>query len=93
MRHGRLDAPLALDDGGTLRVEPEPHRPRGAAGRLPAGRQRLPHPRRGLQPGRRGARRHRRQQGPADAGQGVGVRPDRRGVPRRAWPSTPAGRA
>ena len=45
------------------------------------------------EPRRRGLRRHRRQQGPADAGQGVGGRARGRGVPRRAGASTPAGPA
>ena len=62
----------------------QPHRPHGPAGRVPPGRQRHPDPRGGGQPRRRGARRHGRLQGPADARQGVRVRPAGRGVPRRA---------
>ncbi len=59
----------------------EPHRPRGAAGRVPAGRQRLAHPRGRAQLRRRGPRRHPGLEGPADAGQGVGGRTGGRGVP------------
>ena len=61
----------------------QPHRPRLAAVRLPARRQRHPDPRRGPQPVRRGPRRHARLEGPAAAHQGVGRRPGRRGLPRR----------
>ena len=61
----------------------QPHRPRLAAVRLPARRQRHPDPGRGAQPGRRGLRRDAGLQGPAAAGQGVGGRAGRRGVPRR----------
>ena len=83
--HGRLDAPLPVGEkGGTLRVELNHTDPETSAGRFPARRQRQPHPRGGLQLPGRGPRRHAGLEGPADAGQGVGLRPGRRGVPRRA---------
>ena len=62
----------------------QPHRPDVAAGRVPARRQRHPHPGRGPQPRQRGPRRHGRLQGPADARQGLGRRARGGGVPRRA---------
>ena len=47
IKHGRLDAPLPVgDEGGTLRVELNHSDPETPAGRLPARRQRQPHPRR-----------------------------------------------
>ena len=49
IRHGRLDAPVPANDlGGTSR-RAEPRRPLGAAGRIPARRQRFANPRRGPQ--------------------------------------------
>ena len=71
----------------------QPHRPVVAAGRLPARRQRHPDPRGGQQPRQRGLRRHGRQQGPADAGQGVGRAASRPRSTAPSWPSTPAGPA
>ena len=63
----------------------EPRRPvLGTAGRLPARRQRLPDPGRGVELRRRGPPRHPGLQGSAHAGQGLGRRPGRGGVPRRA---------
>ena len=82
--HGRLDEPVPVgDDGGTLRVELNHTDPDVAAVGLPARRQRHPDPGGRAQPRRRGPRRHAGLQGPAAAGQGVGRRPRRRGVPRR----------
>ena len=90
--HGRLDEPVPVgEDGGTIRVELNHTDPDVAAVRLPARRQRHPDPRRRPQPRRRGPRRHAGLQGPADAGQGVGRRPGRRGVPRRAISDSDSG--
>ena len=91
IQEGRLDRPVPVgQDGGTLRVElnhtdpqilPAGFRLGDNDTRILVGRQ---------EPVRRGLRRHRRQQGPADAGQGV------RGAawtPRSTAPSSPSTRA
>ena len=86
-QHGRLDEPVPVgDDGGTLRVELNHTDADSLPVGLPARRQRHPDPRGGAQPRQRGPRGHAGLQGPAAADQGLGRRPRRRGVPRRAGP-------
>ncbi len=61
----------------------QPLRRPGAAAGVPQRVERRPDPFRGAQPGRRGPRRHAREQGHAAAGQGRVGRPRRRRVPPR----------
>ena len=76
--------PLPIgDDGGVVRVELNHTDPAVLPPGFRLERQRHPHPRGGAQPRRRGPSRHAGLQGPADAGQGLGRRSRRRGVPRR----------
>ena len=65
VEHGRLDFPVPVGEGGTLRVELTNTDADGAAVRHAARRQRHPHPRRRDEPrpGRAGG--HRRLEGPA----------------------------
>ena len=86
VQHGRLDQPVPIGDARRHAARrAQPHRPRVAAGRLPAGRQRHPHPRGRPQPRRRGLRRSRwsRKDLPMRV-KASAVGPRRRGVPRRA---------
>ena len=85
IKAGRLDAPVPIgDEGGMLRVElnhtdSSSLLPGFRLGdndtRILVGRQ---------EPLQRGTPRHHREQGPADAGQGLGLRHGGAGVPRRA---------
>ena len=84
VQHERLDFPIAVGDGGSLRVELNHSNmsvlPSGSAAR----RQRLAHPRGRAQPRQRRAGCLRRLEGPAAAGEGRIGRPRRRGVQGRA---------
>ena len=61
--------------GGTLRVELNHTDPSSLPAGFRLGDNDTPHPRGRQEPGQRGPRRHHREQGPADAGQGLGSGP------------------
>ena len=92
-RPARPSRSRSATSGGTVRVELNHTDPSVLPAGLPARRQRHPDPRRRRSTSPRGLRRRPRQQGPAAAGEGRLGRAGRRGVPRRAAPSTRAGPA